>query len=367
MAHESTAVTGRDARHLLAFFTSVKAPRRSCTAVLVVTCVTTCLLTARTARSVDAREPRDPLSLVRVRLETARAEAELLNQQLSDAQTRRVQIEAAIADAERKIPALRARVGELEEAVKERAVELYVGHVDRLETVFDSANVVEGARAALLTGIVAAHATDLAATLHDAARMLEIRETELARERDTLRATIASLVPLQEQLQDRLRAASAAYERVEQALDQLGRSRTVDARSDAAWCPVDGFVVFSDNFHEARTGGVLHQGIDMPAATDTPVVALVDGVMRHDVGGAGGNGAWLAGTDDVSYYYAHFSRYEGEERSVAAGDVIGYVGSTGDATGPHLHFEMHPAGGAAVDPYALLLALCAEETGGDVG
>jgi len=152
-----------------------------------------------------------------------------------------------------------------------------------------------------------------------------------------------------------------------QALDQLGHSRAADARSDAARCPVDGFVVFSDNFHEARTGGVFHQGIDMPAATGTPVVALVGGVLRHDVGGAGGNGAWLAGTDDVSYYYAHFSRYEGDERSVAAGEVIGYVGSTGDATGPHLHFEMHPAGGAAVDPYALLLALCAEETGGDVG
>ena len=86
----------------------------------------------------------------------------------------------------------------------------------------------------------------------------------------------------------------------------------------------------------------MHEGIDMPALTDTPVVAVVNGFMRHDDGGAGGHGAWLTGVDGFSYYYAHFTHYEGVDRIVAAGDVIGYVGMTGDATGPHLHFEVHP-------------------------
>ena len=88
-----------------------------------------------------------------------------------------------------------------------------------------------------------------------------------------------------------------------------------DFATGAARCPVYGFVVFSDDFGGSAPGGRVHEGIDMPAVTDTPVVAVVDGVMRHDVGGAGGNGAWLTGVDGNSYYYAHFSHYEGDERS----------------------------------------------------
>jgi murein DD-endopeptidase MepM/ murein hydrolase activator NlpD len=100
----------------------------------------------------------------------------------------------------------------------------------------------------------------------------------------------------------------------------------------------------------------------MQALPETPVVAVTNGVWRHDVGGDGGNGAWLTGLDDVSYYYAHFSHYsDAPEGLILAGTVIGYVGMTGNATGPHLHFEIHPGlpgQHPPVDPFATLLALC---------
>ena len=127
-------------------------------------------------------------------------------------------------------------------------------------------------------------------------------------------------------------------------------------------CPVQGVVVFTDDFGEPRDTFHVHEGIDMWALEGTPVVAVVDGVMYTDVSERGGNGAWLYGTDDVAYYYAHFSRFEGASRIVNAGDVIGYVGSTGVSTGPHLHFEVHPKSGAAVNGFPLLLGLCADET-----
>jgi murein DD-endopeptidase MepM/ murein hydrolase activator NlpD len=161
-------------------------------------------------------------------------------------------------------------------------------------------------------------------------------------------------------LQRKLQVASTLYDKVHALVAADGPQHGVDVATDAKVCPVKGFVVFTDDFGEMRSGGP-HPGIDMAALSETPVVAVADGFWRRDVGGDGGNGAWLTGFGGFSYYYAHFSRYEGDGGLVAAGDVIGYVGSTGNATGPHLHFEIHPGRegeNPPVDPFATLLALC---------
>jgi murein DD-endopeptidase MepM/ murein hydrolase activator NlpD len=340
---------------------------RSFATVIAVVCIMTGPLTADTARAGDGATG-DALSLARIRLDAARVEAEQLSERLSHAQLRRRDLELAIDEGKRAIPALRARADELRGAVKDRAIELYVRHANRLETVFATESVVSGARAAQFAGNIARHDAARAAELRDTASQVELREVQLERERDALQEVVALLVPLQEQLREGVEEASAAYERVRSSVDALARDGArVDIRTGATRCPVAGFVVFTDDFSQSRPGGATHQAIDMSAVAGTPVVAVVDGIMRHDVGGAGGNGAWLRGNDGVAYYYAHFSRYEGLDRLVGAGDVIGYIGSTGNATGPHLHFEMHPGASAATNPYPFLLALCSKETGDDVG
>ena len=114
-------------------------------------------------------------------------------------------------------------------------------------------------------------------------------------------------------------------------------------------CPVYG-ASYSDTYGAPRSGGRSHLGVDMIAPTGTPIYAVVSGSAGFKHNNLGGLSVWLSGSDGNSYYYAHLDSFEGSSRSVSQGEVIGYVGSSGNAPIPHLHFEVHPGGGSAVNP-----------------
>jgi len=90
-----------------------------------------------------------------------------------------------------------------------------------------------------------------------------------------------------------------------------------------------------------------------------PVVAVVSGTLSLRPGLLGGLVARLLGDDDTSYFYGHLQSFEGSSRTVVQGEVIGYLGATGNADGvPHLHFEIRPNRGRPIDPYASVRAAC---------
>jgi murein DD-endopeptidase MepM/ murein hydrolase activator NlpD len=132
--------------------------------------------------------------------------------------------------------------------------------------------------------------------------------------------------------------------------------------------PVYGPASFGDDFGAARAFTGWHHGNDIFAPLGAPVLAVTDGTLFlvgwNDVGG---NRLWLRDDQGNEFYYAHLSAFAPvaqEGARVRAGDVVGFVGTTGDAVGtpPHLHFEIHPRGllwmgyDGVVDPYPYLTA-----------
>ncbi|NNE10878.1 MAG: M23 family metallopeptidase [Ilumatobacter sp.] len=126
----------------------------------------------------------------------------------------------------------------------------------------------------------------------------------------------------------------------------------------AMLCPLDGEHTFVNTFGAPRSGGRRHQGVDMMSASGTPIVAVESGSVNFKTNRLGGRAIWLTGITGTTYYYAHLRDWEGSSRTVTQGEVIGYVGTTGNAYTPHLHFEIHPGGGSAISPFSRVDEAC---------
>jgi len=128
--------------------------------------------------------------------------------------------------------------------------------------------------------------------------------------------------------------------------------------------PMPGPCWFSDTWQVARSGGRKHEGVDIIAKKGTPLYAVVDGTITRQFfdrpGSLGGNALRLTAADGTYFHYAHLDTFAtgiAPGSSVTAGQVIGYVGTTGSSSTPHLHFEYHPFGGKAVNPYPVVKPL----------
>jgi peptidoglycan LD-endopeptidase LytH len=254
----------------------------------------------QTLLNMDADESAAALTELQDALADYEAEEEAQQQALNDAETARAEAEASLGDLESALSTQAQFVAAVQRALEEQA----------------------------------GQPMDPALAQQQAARQAEIGSA--------------------------LTAAAEAHAIAEaQRIAEEERRRMVEA--GIMFCPVDGPVDFIDSWGFARSGGRSHQGVDMMAATGTPTVAPVSGEVVHRTSSLGGLSWYVYGDNGNMYYGTHLSGYENTGVGwVEGGTVIGYVGSSGNASAsaPHLHFEIHPGGGSAVNPYPATADAC---------
>lgn len=116
----------------------------------------------------------------------------------------------------------------------------------------------------------------------------------------------------------------------------------------------------ADTWGAARSGGRRHEGIDIFARRNTPIKSATDGIVtRVGWNQLGGRIVMIMGPGGYRHYYAHLERFAGKEAwdYVKKGEVIGYVGDSGNAKGtpPHLHYGIYKPGTGAINPYPFLV------------
>lgn len=319
---------------------------------------------------VRAQTTEEKLQAAKQRYQAALARANIATAMYEQAYGRYVATQEDIERTEQAISDARRRLGRLRGHLAKRAREAYLmGPVSNLELLLTADTFTEFSDRMVFLDRLAQDDADLVTKVSVTSEILRRLEADLdqkaAEQSRTLKEARGHLAVVY----DRLEQAEALKAEL---ADQLSTERAAAAALAEATgtaivqgqalqaCPVPGSS-FVDSWGAPRSGGRTHQGVDMMAPYGTPVYAAQSGTVSHSSSDLGGIQAYLYGDGGDTTFYAHLQGYGGASSGahVAAGSLIGYVGDTGNASGtPHLHFEYHPGGGGAVNPYPYVRAVC---------
>lgn len=286
--------------------------------------------------------------------------------------------EHAISLTKKKISTLQVKISQRQKIYSVRMNKMYkYGKVGYLEIFFGSTNFYDLVNRLSLLQKILESDVKLVNEIKTAKTQLEKEQsaltsqkkkyvnlvTRLKREKNNLMGNLEGQQKLLVQLQKEVKSEEKRLEIRALQTNLFGSRGSRSSRyssysfrpSGGFNFPVAGGHAYSNDWGNPRSGGRRHKGTDIFAKGGTPVVAVVSGTVARRNGGLGGLSVWLHGRDGNTYYYAHLSGFAGSG-GVSQGQVVGYVGNTGNARGgaPHLHFEIHPGGGRAVNPYPIL-------------
>jgi murein DD-endopeptidase MepM/ murein hydrolase activator NlpD len=320
---------------------------------------------------------------------------EKLDQAIADYEAVRGELEAltfAVGRLRGRIDSYQDETRDLREEVRDRAVQSYMigDERDPVARVFSPETVQQSiiAREVLAQAVEseAERLQSLAATTAEMERLQEELDTDSAR----LFELQAEADAIANRMNDLYEVADLVYEEVDEDFHEVKAERDEQVRREEEarrqrelmqaalqlpaegvpeWvtpgfiCPVGGSSWFLNTWGAPRSGGRTHKGVDMMGPRGTPLVAVGSGIVRKSYGSLGGNIVWLYADHGVNYFYAHLDSYPSgmaDGQWVARGQVIGYMGDTGNprAGSYHLHFGIYPGGFTAVNPYPTVERVC---------
>lgn len=304
-------------------------------------------------------------------LDTVEERVERLETEVDAATAAYEEVYAAVNAAEAELAQLETRTAELERryeeiraAVAVRARSVYKRGSDSLLTVLISADGPQGAieRASMMATLTS---RDLGHIEQARALSIQVAQSRglLADRRAELATLQTELAARQADLEQDLGQAAVLLADLQQ---REARKRRIQrgAQDGTYACIFDPPFRFRDTWGAPRSGGRRHKGTDVYSTMDAPVYAFTSGVIQRVSSSAlGGLGLYLWGDDGNLYYYAHLNRIADAVwvgKQVDAGEHIAHNGDSGNARGgpPHVHYQLHPGGGAPVNPYPWLAAAC---------
>jgi len=378
------------------------------------------ILVVATSVPAFAAVTDEDIARAREQMNDLLAESEDLGREVQDAWARQFSLEQEILDLKASIEIAKAQIAEAKEKLEEVAVEMYMGSTSTaaIQVLFSTSDEEYKAGQQYLEEVSGGE-VDIINQLRSFRAELDRQTERLATATQEQQVLTTELEQKAGELQEDLIAAQALYDELvaQQAAEEEARLRaeeearlqaeeearqeeeaqatTTTTAPDAPTttaatettttsgeddptttttppppgpsgdgaCPVAGAVSFSDSWGDPRSGGRTHQGVDMIAARNTPLAAIYSGtILRISTGDLSGLSIWLRAGNGDEFFYAHLESYGDISvgQSVDEGEIIGYNGSSGNAPDwlPHLHFEWHPGGGSAVNPYPLVKSVC---------
>ena len=334
-----------------------------------------------------------------------------LNEQadrIDKAQTQYDRTQSEIMSTRQELAAAQHRYDQLRGRLDERARYAYEnGPAGDIEFILGSSSLTELSDRVEFIGRLTQNDADLANAVQNRANDLQAKRGKLERLLADQASSLNDLHAAQAALDQKFAQQKDLYDRQQALVDdldqkaaevddlvarlkhQLAQEELAAARAAAAGagivlvsghgpfetCPIVGSHAYGDSFGEPHYAGGYHPhaGVDIFAPRGTPIVAPFDGYAEEDPNGLGGNAVIVRGSEGY-VYNAHLDSY-GYTGSVSAGEIVGYVGNSGDAAGgaTHDHFEWHPNAipsnpyrsqygytviGTAIDPFPYLNLVC---------